>query len=302
MMFKNLFSKRSQTEEAYLSKPIETSLFKSGDIIRDRYCVKKQILACKSTGWDETYLAIDRDSTDLKQVVIKYLKLNIGRGRSTTAGILFDREMDKLAHLSSQVDCIPRFHDRFQDRDEFYLVQEYVAGRNMAEILANVRLSELETVSFIKTILSALQSIHDRDIIYKYMRLNNIVLRSVDGKLGFLYCGDITNIIEMKPPEPSDGFINHGFFERYKAPEVLALKPQLSSDIFAVGAIGIQCLVGCSLNELAECPSTGEIKWRDHCQVSDRFADILNKMYEQSQRYRYNNVTEVLDALDKLYS
>jgi serine/threonine protein kinase len=48
---------------------------------------------------------------------------------------------------------------------------------------------------------------------------------------------------------------NYGF-ERYRAPELLALKPQPSSDIYAVGAIGIQCLVGCSLNELPECPVT----------------------------------------------
>lgn len=83
MMFKHLFSKISQLEETFLAKTIETSLFKSGDIIRDKYCINKQILACKITGLDETYLAVDRDSTDFKQVVIKYLKLNVGRGRST---------------------------------------------------------------------------------------------------------------------------------------------------------------------------------------------------------------------------
>jgi serine/threonine protein kinase len=44
-----------------------------------------------------------------------------------TAGVLFDREMDKLASLSRQVDVIPRFHDCFHDRDKFYLVQEYIS-------------------------------------------------------------------------------------------------------------------------------------------------------------------------------
>jgi eukaryotic-like serine/threonine-protein kinase len=224
-----------------LVKTIEISSFKPGDIIQNRYYIKKQILACKSTGWDETYLAIDRDSPDLQLVVIKYLKLNIsGRGRLMTAGILFDREIDKLANLSSQIDFIPRFHDRFQDGDEFYLVQEYM-GRSMAEVLANIRLSESEVFSLIKTILNRLQTIHSHGVIYNCLTLDSVVLRDRDGKLGFLYCGDISNVIEIKTSQLIDRHITFTcYVDRYKAPEVLAKRAEFSSDIYAVGAIAIQ--------------------------------------------------------------
>jgi serine/threonine protein kinase len=71
--------------------------------------------------------------------------LNIsGRGRLTTAGILFDREMEKLANLSSHIDFIPRFYDRFQSQDEFYLVQKYIQGKSISEVLDNFQLSEIE--------------------------------------------------------------------------------------------------------------------------------------------------------------
>lgn len=305
MIFKHIFSgNRYQPEEipSVDSKPAAS--FNPGDIIHERYCIQQSQIDRNRNWWNETYLAIDLDSPTRQQVVIKYLKLNLsGRERLKMAGIVFGCEMDKLAKISSKIDFIPQFYNCFQDRDEFYLVQEYIAGRNMADILDNVRLSEYETVGFIKEILSALQSVHHHDIIYKYLTLNSIVLRSRDGKLGFLYCGDIFSMIDMKPPEPSEQFINRCyFFERYKAPELLALRPQLSSDIYAIGAIAIQCLVGCSLYKLTECPSSGEIKWREHCQVSDRFANILNKMYEPVRRYRYSNVAEVLEAIDRVDS
>lgn len=179
-------------------------------------------------------------------------------------------------------------------------------GRSMAGILANVRLSEFETISLIRTILTRLKIIHHNEIIYNCMTLGNVVLRSRDGKLGFLYCGDIFNIIEMKMSQqinPHIISINFDCYaDRYKAPEVLAKRAEFSSDIYAVGAIAIQCLIGHSLNKIEAHPITGRIKWREFCQVSDRFADILNKMYEPSRRYRYSSVTEVLEAIEILYS
>jgi serine/threonine protein kinase len=157
--------------------------------------------------------------------------------------------------------------------------------------------------SLIKTILNRLQTIHSHGVIYNCLTLDSVVLRDRDGKLGFLYCGDISNVIEIKTSQLIDRHITFTcYIDRYKAPEVLAKRAEFSSDIYAVGAIAIQCLVGCSLNKLEECPITGRIKWREFCQVSDLFADILNKMYEPSRRYRYNNVAEVLDAIAKIYS
>jgi eukaryotic-like serine/threonine-protein kinase len=305
MIFKHFFTKKKLQEAKIPSIELNdvACAFKTGDIIKDRYEIERQLIDSDCNGWDETYLAIDRDSPCRQQVVINYLKLNIsGRGRLTTAGVLFDREMSLLAKLSEQTDLIPRFYDCFQDRDEFYLVHEYIYGKSLNQIIDNIHLSEVETVSLIRDILFSLKIIHSHDTTCKYITSNNIVLRSRDGKLVFIYCGNFIEISTMKPLEEKEFVTLFNYsLNPYLPPEVAALRPQPASDIYAVGAIGIQCLVGQSLHKLTRCPSSEEIKWREHCQVSDRFADILNKMYEPSLKYRYSNIAEILEAIYKLY-
>ncbi len=77
-------------------------------------------------------------------------------------------------------------------------------------------------------------------------------------------------------------------------------KPRLSSDVYAVGMIGIQALTGIAPDSLQEDATTGEILWRDRAQVSPAFADILQNMvfYHFSQRYK--SAIEAFHALQSL--
>lgn len=73
--------------------------------------------------------------------------------------------------------------------------------------------------------------------------------------------------------------------------------PRLSSDVYAVGMIGIQALTGIMPHKLTEDPVTGEISWRQHAQVSPILADILDKMVRYDFRQRYQSAEEALQAL-----
>jgi serine/threonine protein kinase len=78
--------------------------------------------------------------------------------------------------------------------------------------------------------------------------------------------------------------------------------PQFNSDLYALGTVVIQALTGLGIHELLELkdpdnPSTGEILWHSHAQVTSQFAAILDQMVRTDCRQRYQTATEALGAL-----
>ena len=77
-------------------------------------------------------------------------------------------------------------------------------------------------------------------------------------------------------------------------------KPRFSSDVYAVGIIGIQALTGLTPGQLQEDPETWEIIWRDQVQVSPQLAEVLDKMVCYDFRHRYQSAGEALQAVQQL--
>ena len=75
-------------------------------------------------------------------------------------------------------------------------------------------------------------------------------------------------------------------------------KPKLSSDIYAVGMVGIKALTGKDPHNLPTDQDTENIIWRNEAKVSNYLANILDKMVREYFRERYKNATEVLEALN----
>ena len=64
--------------------------------------------------------------------------------------------------------------------------------------------------------------------------------------------------------------------------------------------VGIKALTGKEPQSLPTDQYTGNIIWRQEAQVSNRLADILDKMVQEYFRERYKNATEVLEALGSI--
>jgi len=79
-------------------------------------------------------------------------------------------------------------------------------------------------------------------------------------------------------------------------------KPELCSDVYAVGMIGISALTGIMPNQLPEDSHTGEVIWRDRVQVNPKLADILDKMVRYNFSQRYRDAAEALEAWQSLIS
>ncbi len=249
-----------------------------------------------------TYLAIDRKLPDQAQCVVKHFSpKSTDPNTLSHARRLFENEAKVLNRLGSH-DQIPRLLAHFEEDQKFYLVQELVVGHDLScEINQNNRWSQEKVIALLQNILEGLEFVHQHHVIHRDIKPSNLMRRQQDGKIVLIDFGAVKQI--------SSHAVN-GLGQMvttvligtpgYMPSEQGQGQPRLCSDVYAVGIISIEALTGLKVNQLPKDHLTGEIIWRNHAQVSQQLADILDKMIKYDFRQRYQSATEVLQALQSL--
>ncbi len=245
-------------------------------------------------GSGDTYLAIDLDLPGQPHCVVKHFYPKHPHPAVVPiAKNLFDREAESLYHLGNKHNQIPTLFAHFHEDGDFYLVQELVDGYDLTqEITPGKPLSEDVVFNLLKDILEVLAFVHQHKIIHRDIKPQNIMRRHSDKKIVLIDFGSIKKVgvrgatLTITVGTPG-----------YMPSEQAKGKPKLSSDIYAVGMIGIQALTGLMPEKLQEDPDTGEVIWRDNAQVSDRLADILDTMVRERHNQRYQSAAAALQAL-----
>ncbi|GAB1538589.1 CHASE2 domain-containing serine/threonine-protein kinase [Scytonema sp. NUACC21] len=282
-------------KHTHISK-VDTLEKTTGDsILSGRYKVTKVL---GSGGFGCTYLANDTQRPGNPVCVVKQL---MPARRDTkfmqVARRLFDAEADILEALGVHHQ-IPQLLAYFEENNEFYLVQEYIHGHPLSEELPPVRGVQTESVviDMLKAILEVLAFVHDHRVIHRDIKPTNILRRSFDNRLVLI---DFGAVKMMQPPgnEQTELATVAIGTRGYAPPEQFAGHPRLCSDIYAVGVIGIQAITGLLPHELQPNPETGSVMWRHRAQVSEKLAQILDKMVRYHFSDRYQSAAEAIQDL-----
>ncbi|BAZ66160.1 serine/threonine protein kinase [Fischerella sp. NIES-4106] len=267
-------------------------------ILRNHY---KIITLLGKGGFGETYLAEDLDiPTDPKPK--RVVKLLYPQNRNPQvlqlAKDLFDREAEVLYRLGQLSDQIPKLFAHFEENGEFYLVQEFVDGHDLStELTPGKQLSEAEVVKLVQEILEVLAVVHQHKIIHRDIKPQNIMRRRQDHKLVLIDFGAVKEIQGMTI---SQGQITSTVCigtPGYMPNEQAKGKPNLCSDVYAVGMLGIQALTGIAPHQLPEDSTTGEVVWRQRANVDNRLAGVLTNMVRSNHGQRYQTAQEALQIL-----
>ncbi|PSB40201.1 bifunctional serine/threonine-protein kinase/formylglycine-generating enzyme family protein [Chamaesiphon polymorphus] len=270
-----------------------------GQLLCDRYRIEQ---ALATGGFGETFVAVDTHLPSQPQVVVKLLKpSNSDPATLQIAQRLFEMEAATLEQLGKDNDRIPSLYAYFELRGEFYLVQEYIAGTTLTEELDDRKFSESDTLAILHEILTGLARVHRQNIIHRDLKPDNIIRREIDRKLVLIDFGAVKQVraaIIMTPNPAVSRTIGIGT-EGYMPSEQGIGYPKPASDIYAVGAIGIQCLTGSAPHLLFDEDSL-KIEWQHLRRVNPDLAIVLTKMVAPDYRQRYANATEALDAIASL--
>ena len=273
-----------------------------GKTLRNRY---KIISVLGSGGFGDTYLAQDMDLPSHPTCVVKQLKpKDPSPNVLPIAKSLFDREAEYLYKLGNAHPQIPKLFAHFEENHEFFLVQEFIDGHSLAdEIPIGHRLSEASTINLLLEILEVLGFVHQHNVIHRDIKLTNIMRRKQDGKVVLIDFGAVKDVSALRTDSQGNTNVTVSIGSPGYMPSEQAMgKPHLSSDVYAVGMIGIQALTGIAPDSLQEDPNTGEILWRDRVQVSDAFAEVLQNMVFYRFTQRYKSATEAFRAMQSLSS
>jgi serine/threonine protein kinase len=254
-------------------------------------------------GFGETFLAEDCHLPGHPRCVIKKLKPQVSSaGGLRTAKRLFDTEANVL-YLLGEHDQIPRLLAHFEHNEEFYLAQELIEGEPLAQELTNrQQWKEEQVVSLLYDILNVLTFVHEQGVIHRDIKPQNLIRRQHDNRIVLIDFGAVKQA-SVQLADPNSGptrTISIGT-QGYMPNEQIAGNPRFSSDLYAIGKIGIQALTGISPRHLAEDPQTGEVMWRHLApQASVELVEFLEKMVRYDFRARYATATAALTALKQL--
>ena len=232
---------------------------------------------------------------------------------------LFESEAAQLKALGSHPQ-IPELIAYFEEDGCLYLVQELIEGKNLyIELQSNGIFSEADIYELLVNILPVLQFIHDRQVIHRDIKPDNIIriirrtLTSpeLDQKERISnYQSPITN-----SPESKFALVDFGAAKaittdtanrtgtligsaEYIAPEQARGKAIPQSDLYSLGVTCIYLLTGISPFDLYDDESDRWI-WQEKLQtsISNHLAGILKRLLERAISNRYSSATEVLRDL-----
>lgn len=268
-------------------------------ILRGRYKIT-QLLG--RGGFGETYLAEDGDRPGNPICVVKQLQVNSNFPNILKAAQrLFNNEAEILYKLGNHAQ-IPQLLAHFEENNQFFLVQEFIDGHDLSEeINPDKRWNERQIVEFLIEVLTILQFVHGENVIHRDIKPSNLIRRKQDGKIFLIDFGVVKEIQLPNNTTQTNSYatISVGT-PGYVPNEQLGGRPRFSSDIYALGITAIQALTKLYPEQIAENTQTGEIIWRPQAQVSDRLADILDRMVKSHFRDRYQFVEEVLADLQNI--
>ncbi len=261
-----------------------------------------QIIRVLATGgFGKTYIAEDTKRPGRPICVVKHLKPTSEDPKIfETAKRLFQGEAETLEQLGNH-DQIPRLLAYFDHNQEFFLVQEFIEGHTLSdELVANHKWSESEVVELLEEVLSILEFVHDRGVIHRDIKPDNIIRRASDNKLVLVDFGAVKQLRGSYPH--AIGIPQHTATVAIGTPGYMPTeqgqgKPRPNSDLYALGIIAIQALTGVAPIDLQEDIDTGEILWQNLIAVDDQLAAFLRKMISYHFKDRYQNATQALKVL-----
>ncbi|MEL7502049.1 MAG: serine/threonine-protein kinase [Cyanobacteria bacterium J06554_6] len=267
-------------------------------LLDNRY---KVVRSLADGGFGTTFLAVDTRLPSNRQCVVKQLKLD---AQDPTVQALakdrFNREAVVLEALGHRHQQIPQLYAYFEEAGQFYLVQEYVEGDTLTQrVQRQGRWRATAVQTLLGQLLPVLAYVHDKGIIHRDIKPDNIILRQSDDLPVLIDFGAVkealkTNVAAPGQPQPSVVIGTSGFMP----PEQATGHPTFSSDLYALGLTAIYALTGQLPQAIAANPMTGEIDWQPLASdLPPRLAAVLSQVIRPIPRDRFASATAMMRAL-----
>jgi eukaryotic-like serine/threonine-protein kinase len=238
-----------------------------------------------------------------REVAIKVISAG---GASPEALARFAYEARAAAVLRSP-HVVQVFDFNQDDPEEPYIVMELLSGETLQAVLAReTRLTEARTVAIVSQLLTVLDEVHRNSIVHRDVKPSNIQLVRDPhmGELLKLLDFGVAKLAQASRAITRDGFIIGT--ASYMPPEqIFTAEVDGRSDLYAVGAVMFECLVGGRLSKATDVLSVlRDAQTRPEFLplpelhvVSPRMYPLIQKALAKNPNNRFGSAKEMRDAL-----
>lgn len=233
----------------------------------------------------------------VRQVVIKKLKpVNHNNVSLEFIETLFEKEAKVLEELGQNCSQIPTLYAFFRENEEFYLVQEYIEGKSLAE-LGIIHPNQCESI--LSSLLNTLKYVHGKNIIHRDVKPENIILRETDRLPVLIDFGAVKEsmgAVQLSSGSTVSSVIvgTRGFIP----PEQSTGRTVFSSDLYALSLTMIYSLTGKYPIEFPSNNITGELDWQSYIpNLPLNLKTVLEKASKIDLTQRYPTSQAMYEAL-----
>ena len=264
-----------------------------GKILGSRYRVIEYIA---EGGFGKTYLAEDTLLPGKDLCVVKQLSPSFSAPKLLAVARRLFKTEAKALHSLGHHPQIPELLAYFEEAEKFYLVQQYIQGRTLDTELTQGKVwATNKVIELLRDCLNILQFIHEQGVIHRDIKPANLIRRHADNKIVVVDFGTVKEVLQGQTTlaQLTVAVGTQGYMPLEQARG----KPRSTSDIYALGMIGIQALTGTKPLNLPE-DKNNELVWSHLANTNHRLIEILTKMTRYYYGDRYQSARSILAALD----
>lgn len=284
---------KNEDEEARVQSTSDVS---AGETIGKKYKVEKE---CDKGGMAKIYKVYDRLENEYKAI-------------KTVPNVL-GYDNDALKHLRNEIKIakkishpnVIRVYDLLEDRGRYFLVMEYIDGKNLFDTLkgsGSKRLEEIQVIRYMIPLSKGLREIHRKGVIHLDLKPKNIMIDN-EGEIKILDFS-ISKMLDELMKARYQGYA--GGTLPYMAPEQLSEnygKENEQTDIWSLGATMYYLLSGKypfgndreRIKNPEEKPSK---RYLNH--VSTMTGNFVLKCLQKNRTDRYKDMKAVLTQLNNI--
>ncbi|MFZ9739971.1 MAG: protein kinase domain-containing protein, partial [Prochlorotrichaceae cyanobacterium] len=250
-------------------------------------------------GFGKTLVAEDRAKPSKPRCVIKVFAPQ-GQGDLAKASELFQQEAARLDELGHH-EQIPELLAYAERGNSQYIVQQFIPGQNLKEEASQRGLWNAHQLrQFFLDLLPVLQFCHDRSVIHRDIKPQNIIRRATDQKLVLVdfgaakYASSETQLVAYTQTSVGSA--------EFVSPEQAKRRTTYASDLYSLGVTGLHLLTGASPWDLESEENFGQWQWRSFVQaqgtvLDPKLADFIDRLIAKSLNDRFGSAAEALQVL-----
>ncbi|ABW30871.1 tetratricopeptide repeat protein [Acaryochloris marina] len=265
-------------------------------LLRNRYKVIKLL---GKGGFGRTFLAHDTDNLNERCVVKQLTFQSTNAWMKQKAIQLFEGEAQQLQQLGTHPQ-IPALLGYFEDEGCLYLIQQYIEGKNLKQLLEHQGPFSGEQIEqILLNLLPVLQYIHERGVIHRDIKPDNIMHIPGTGKYVLIDFG-VAKPIPDPAKELSGTVLGSPGFAPFEQMRLGIATP--SGDLFGLGASCFYLLSQTSPSTLAtELGYSWLESWYSYVSqpLSPLLRQVLSQLLQKEASNRYQSAEAALKVLSR---